>query len=432
MTVSYQVKSMSALADAATVGASKLVSDRFGVFFLAFVISLLVTPLMRWLAVRNGIIDQPDLNRKNHLEPVAYLGGVGLFLAWLGGLLLGWLVLPGGTERGTPMGTGVPLPMVFGATVIMLTGLIDDVYGISPRVKIGGQFMAAAALSLSSQNLGVKLVQDTLAWVGVSPPFLLVYVLGGTLIALFVVGGCNSMNLLDGLDGLAAGVAGIAGLGLLMITVTTGANADDPGRGGAQIANCMAMLGAVLGFLPYNFNPANIFMGDAGSLLLGYLCVSTILLFADAPSGGPVLVTAALIVYALPITDMFVTIFRRTLRGQPLSTADKGHLHHKVLAVIRLVVHSPNLSVKLAVLVMYGLAAFFSVLGYSLVFLRWRYVLAAFFSVFGFILVRAYKSARREAILAAAGSVGSTGQRVGQDPGCAPAAHQAPMGDTDA
>ena len=162
---------------------------------------------------------------------------------------------------------------------------------------------------------------------------------------------------------------------------------------------CLAIVGASLGFLPYNFNPANIFMGDTGSLLLGYLCVATILLFADSPTQGPRLVTAALIVFALPLTDLFLTVSRRALNGKPLSVADKGHIHHKVLLIFQHVIPSPNLCIKLAVLVMYALAGVFTVLGCSLVFLRWRYVLVVFFTVFGFILVGAYKSGRRQAIL---------------------------------
>ena len=394
---------MLTLAGAGVMSANRLIADYFGVFLVAFFFSFMASPLLRWLAMKNGIVDQPDRHRKNHLEPVAYLGGIALYLGWVGGVLLSHFLGPDYLEKGqfeSMLGGGFPLPIIFGATVIMLTGLIDDVYGISPRVKIGGQFMAAAALALSSQNLGVKLVTDTLAGFDVHDvPGFVSYSLGGALIALFVVGGCNSMNLLDGLDGLATGVSAVVYVGFLFIAVTFGVGLEDPAGSRVLLVMCLAVLGAVLGFLPYNFNPAHIFMGDAGSLLLGYLSVSTILLFADAPRRGPVLVAAGLIVYALPITDMLMTICRRTLKGQRLSAADKEHLHHRVLAAIRQFVPSSNLSTRLAVLVMYGLAVIFAGLGYALVFVSWRYVLAVFLAVFGFIAVGAYKSGRRQAFL---------------------------------
>ncbi len=393
---------MLALDEPAAPSADRVVGSWIGVFLIAFAITFTVAPLMRWLAIRNGIVDRPDLTRKSQLEPVAYLGGVALFLGWLGGVLCTYVIGPEagpGWDPALVAGVGFPLSLIFGATVITLTGLIDDVYGISPRVKIGGQFLAAAALAWSAQNLGVKLVNDTLAVGGLSVPFLVAYVLGAVVIAAFVVGGCNSMNLMDGLDGLAAGVSAIVFVGFLFIAVNVTIGMADPSLGRVPVVMCLASLGAVLGFLPYNYNPAHIFMGDAGSLLIGYLCVSTLLLFADAPRGGPVWVAAGLIVYALPITDMFITIWRRALQGQPLLQADTGHLHHRVLYLAQRFIPSPNLCVKLAVWVMYLLAAVFAVVGCSLMFVRWRYVMTTFVAIFGFVLVGAYKTGRRQAIL---------------------------------
>lgn len=377
--------------------AGQLVAGHIDAFFLAFLVSILVAPLLRWLAVRNGIVDRPDPGRKMQTEPVAYLGGVAIFLGWLVGVMFSGMVVVGGAER--TRDTILPFSLVFGATVIMVTGLIDDVYKIAPRVKVGGQFLAAAALAWSSQNMGTKLVIDTFEAVGFSVPFELAYVLGAAVIAMFVVGGCNAMNLLDGLDGLAAGVTAIMSLGFLFIAVQLGTRISGADLGQEPIMMCLAILGAVMGFLPYNFNPANMFMGDAGSLLLGYLCVSTILLFANAPNGGPILVTAALIVFALPIMDMVLTISRRALKRQALSQADKRHLHHKLLGVFQRFDLPQNLSVKLAVLTMYGLAATFTILGCLMVFLRWRYILAVFFAIFGFVVVGAYKAGRQELLL---------------------------------
>ncbi len=381
--------------------ANDVLSDYIGVFLVALVISFIATPINRWLATKNGLVDLPDLRRKNHLEPVAYLGGVAILMGWLAGVYISYMLAPTTTESSTnPAIAGhFPLPVVFGATVITLTGVIDDVYSISPRVKIGGQFMAAAAMAMSSQSLGTKLVGDVIASTGYPAPWPIAYILGAVLLAVFVVGGCNSMNLLDGLDGLAAGVGAIACAGFLFISVYAAIQMPDPAMDGVRIVTCLAVLGALMGFLPYNFNPANIFMGDAGSLLLGYLCVSTILLFADAPHSGPRLVMAALIVFALPITDTAMAIARRLFRKTSISSGDTDHIHHQIHRAVQKFNLGPNLSVKLAVLTMYAIATGFAVLGCSVVFLRWRYAMMVFFTLFAFILVGAYKSGRRRALI---------------------------------
>jgi UDP-GlcNAc:undecaprenyl-phosphate GlcNAc-1-phosphate transferase len=380
------------LGDATAPITRSVVGDNIGVFFVAFVLTIMFVPVVRWLAVRKGIVDLPDVERKDHLEPIAYLGGVALLMGWLAGVVYGFYKAPQWGHF------NFPVALIFGATVITVTGLFDDVRGISPRVKVGGQFIAAAALAWSSQNMGTELVTDVMAAVGVKVPFFVAYHLGAAVIAAFVLGGCNSMNLMDGLDGLAAGVAGIVCIGLLFIALNGGLLEADPALGRLQIVMCLAIVGAVLGFLPYNFNPANIFMGDAGSMLLGYLCCTVILLFAAAPYRGPGLVTAAVIVCALPIVDMILAVSRRILQGSPVSQADHEHLHHRVLSVVMRLNLSKPISVKISVVLMYLMTTAFAVLGCSLVFLRWRYVLAVFVALFGFIVVGAYKAGRYRAL----------------------------------
>ena len=275
---------------------------------------------------------------------MAYLGGVAIFLGWVAGVVFSLFQYY--RYGADPMDLNPLKSILFGAAVITVIGLIDDVYGISPRVKVGGQLIAAAALA--GQTVGMRLVQDVLGIVGLSGAPWLVYVLGAAVITLFVLGGCNSMNLLDGLDGLATGVGIISCLGFLFIAVyivlqppvqlspdltdsarrIAAANlAADEMMGPVRVVMCLALLGALLGFLPYNFNSATIFMGDAGSLLLGFLCISIMLLFAHTQPAGPKFVTASLIVFAVPITDTSLAIIRRKLRGQPLSSPDNQHLH---------------------------------------------------------------------------------------------------------
>lgn len=382
---------------------TQVVAPYMGIFFVAFFVAIVTTPLMRMLAVRNGIVDLPDLKRKNHIEPVAYLGGVAIFLGWVIAIAMAHLVAPG--HPALALARGNPLLMIMlGAGAITLTGFFDDVYSISPRVKIGGQLFAAAALA--NYNVGTQLIDLVFSNIGVQSLVLggwdalplINYVLGTALIAAMVIGGCNSMNLIDGLDGLASGVTVIAGIGFLSMAAYVALDHPDLMKDPVRIAVCLALIGAVLGFLPYNFNPASIFMGDTGSLLLGYLCIASILLYADAGGRSLLLVTAGLIVFAVPITDTSLAIFRRKMQGKPILSPDSQHIHH--------LLRRSGLSVKKSVGVIYLAATMFAVLGYTMVAmeLRWRYVLAVFFVIYGFIVVTAYKYGRQYAILHPPGS----------------------------
>lgn len=384
---------------------TQVISPYMGVFFVAFFVAIIATPLMRMLAARNGIVDLPDLKRKNHIEPVAYLGGVAIFLAWLIAIGLAYFVVPEEDifnpaypnplrlNRGNPL-----ISIMLGAGAITLTGFFDDVYGISPRVKIGGQLFAAAALA--NYNVGTGLIGLIFSNVGVESLMVVGwdalpavnYTLGTALVAILVLGGCNAMNLIDGLDGLASGVTVIAGTGFLCMAAFVAYNNASP-LDPIRIVVSLAVIGAVLGFLPYNFNPASIFMGDAGSLLLGYLCIASILLYAGGDGNSLRLVTAGLIVFAVPITDTSLAIFRRKMQGKPILSPDSQHIHH--------LLRRRGLSVKQSVCVIYLFAAMFAALGCTMVAmeLRWRYVLAVFFVIYGFIFVTAYKYARQYAIL---------------------------------
>ncbi len=345
---------------------------------VAVVVSLIATPVMRRIALTYGIVDWPDLKRKNHKRPVAYLGGLAIFLGWLVAVLY---CLAAGirSDDALPMPfVEFPIGIVLGAAAITITGVIDDVYGIRARVKVGGQLFAAAALAL--EDVGPQLTANAIAVLGLQAPDPLAYFLGTLIIAFFVVGGCNAMNLLDGLDGLAAGVTTIAMLGFLGISLLVAARY--PGiADGSRIVMCLATVGAALGFLVFNFNPARIFMGDAGSLLLGFLCAATMLMFTDTGSKALLLTTACLIVFALPIVDSSLAIVRRKAAGMPILAPDNQHLHH--------LLRRAGLSVKQSVGVMYALATLFAVLGVTMVLgeVRWRYVLAVtlalYVSLFG-------------------------------------------------
>ncbi len=383
---------------------TEVISPYIGVFYAAFVVAFIMTPVMRKVALKNGIVDWPDMKRKAHKEPVAYLGGIAVFGGWLAGVIVCYFAHPHNADPlDLSASVDFPASIIIGALIITVVGVIDDVYGISPRVKVGGQLFAAALLVVpltGGEPIGVELVsgfikaimsvtpwnpQEWMIWGG------LTYWLGAAAVAVLVLGGCNAANLLDGLDGLASGVTGIVAIGYLFISTALAmglyaggpySELNDPVR----VVTCLALLGAVLGFLPYNFNPASIFMGDAGSMLLGYLCITNILLFAE--KGDTALVMAGLMVFALPILDTTLALVRRKIRGQGLFAPDNQHLHHQLIR--------SGMTVKQAVIMLYLMALLFAAVGSMLVFLRMRFVAAVFMVVFGFIMVMAYKVGHRQ------------------------------------
>lgn len=363
-----------------------------GVFIVAFIVTLLATPFVRKLAIEMEIIDKPNEARKQHKYPIAYLGGFAVFLGVMAAIAYSYTITdgPGGTLE------PVPVSIVIGIVAITFTGLADDVWGWDPRLKIAGQLVAAAALAV--QDIGTRVAEGVLYPLFGEPTTVLLtlgplalqssdvfYWSGTALIAIFVLGGCNAMNLIDGLDGLCSGTAAIMTTALLTIGLLMASHASvtDPldSLAGVRIAICMALLGAVLGFLPWNFNPAVIFLGDCGSLLIGYLVVVSILLLGE--HGDTHLVFAGLIIFALPIMDTSLAILRRKLAGVPMSTADANHIHHLARRSLG--------GVKRAVVALYALSIAFGVLGVVLGALaieqivRLRIVYAASIVLFGAI-----------------------------------------------
>ena len=387
-----------------SVTVAGLLNSYVPVFIIAFIVTILITPLIRLLAVSGGVVDRPDQQRKLHKFPVAYLGGLAVMIGICTGLVFSYLFIPN-----VPVEYDlVPFGVLLGMFAICITGFMDDVWHWDPRLKIAGQLVAAAGLAIS--DVGVKVAAGVLVpFFGADESVLfqigdfafrsgeLYYWVGTFLIALFVIGGCNSANLLDGLDGLLTGSTVIMALGFLVIAIMMAIYQKpiEPGEGtlsGARIVVAFALLGAVLGFLPYNFNPAAIFLGDCGSLLIGYMCVVLILMFGD--TGQTHLVIAGLIIFSLPIMDTLLAIIRRKLNGLSMSEADNGHIHHMVLRGLG--------SVKRAVFALYGLTFLFALFGIALaaIFLagvvQGRFVYASFLVLFSFISAIAIKTARRK------------------------------------
>ncbi|MBL0922467.1 MAG: undecaprenyl/decaprenyl-phosphate alpha-N-acetylglucosaminyl 1-phosphate transferase [Phycisphaerales bacterium] len=393
-------------------GVLDLFHQYIAVFVVAFLMSVLATPVMRRIAVAFGVIDRPSEARKIHKVPVAYLGGVAVYLGILAGVAYSYLssIFPALMPAHAADALPVPISIIAGMTAITLIGVIDDVVGISPRIKIGGQLFAAALLAFD--DIGVKVASGLLRPVGkwlhneklvfnfdlpAAIPLFgdhiqldVVYWAGTAIIAIFVIGACNASNLIDGLDGLLSGVTAIAMVGLLAIALALGA-IDDGKLDAARIVLCMAVLGACLGFLPHNFNPASIFLGDAGSMLLGFVTIVAILSLGD--TGKTHLVIAGLLIYSVPIIDTTLAIIRRKMAGRPLSSADDQHLHHQLKRA---------LGVKGAALAMYGIGGIFAMLGVAVSAGRGRVIYAIALVVGSFIVVTAIKQASRARIEAEA------------------------------
>ncbi|MBG79587.1 MAG: hypothetical protein CMJ39_02610 [Phycisphaerae bacterium] len=354
-----------------------LIIDYLPVLVLSYVAVLIVTPLFRGLAIAIDVVDRPDVGRKIHKSATPYLGGLAVFFGILAGIAASYILIDGQPPEYRPL----PVSIVGGMVAITFTGLADDVWGWDPRLKIAGQLVAAALLALN--DIGTRVAAGLLEYLfGVSSleymiplvdvPFNVTEWIGTAIIAIFVLGGCNASNLIDGLDGLLSGTVAIIATGLLALSLAVAVYltpvdvmiiastmpeqmvADEGATlAGARIVLCMALLGAVLGFLPYNFNPARIFLGDCGSLLLGYLCVVIILMLGE--QGETHLVLAGLIIFGIPIIDTILAIFRRKIQGISMSEPDAQHLHHVLKGWLG--------GVKRAVLAIYGLEFLLAISG---------------------------------------------------------------------
>ncbi len=346
----------------------ELLSGYMPVFVAALLITLILTPIVRRVAISADIIDHPDQARKQHAYPIAYLGGIAIFAGVLAGIGASVIF----TNGQAALLQGVPVSIVVGMLAIVFTGLADDIWKWDPRLKIAGQLVAAAALAI--EDVGPQLAAGVLSAICGEPKDILFsigtfdvqnselyYWLGTAITAIFVIGGCNAANLIDGLDGLLAGTTTIMALGFLAISLTMAyalpVENTETSLAGTRIILSLILLGVTLGFLPYNFNPAVIFLGDCGSLLIGYLSVVIIMTFGEF--GTTKYSVAGLICFGLPILDTTLAIIRRKVAGLSMSDADSNHIHHRLKRYF-------GGNVRKAVLTLYAIAFGFSVLGAGL------------------------------------------------------------------
>ena len=275
-------------------------------FIIAFVITFATTPFVKKLAFKVGAVDVPKDNRRMHKKPTARLGGLAIFFGFIASALVFSTIdrqLAG---------------MLLGCIIIVVLGIFDDIYALSAKLKLLVQILAALCPILAGVRIDFvrvpAFISETcyigLGWLAI--PVTLVWIIGIT----------NATNLLDGLDGLACGVSSISALTLLCIALIVG----EP-----EIAFITsALAGACFGFLPYNFNPAKLFMGDTGALFLGFVLATTSVqgLFKGY---AVISIAAPLLILGLPIFDTASAILRRMKNHQPIMSPDRGHLHHRLV-----------------------------------------------------------------------------------------------------
>jgi UDP-GlcNAc:undecaprenyl-phosphate/decaprenyl-phosphate GlcNAc-1-phosphate transferase len=288
---------------------------------LCFLLTLGITPLVKKLAYKVGATDQPNV-RKVHQKIMPRLGGLAIYIGFIAGFLI---LRPEDPYAGA---------IILGSAVILLTGMADDIFDLSPRLKLLGQLTAAFTVVLG----GVQIEFINLPFGGV----LEFGMFSIPITILWIVGITNAINLIDGLDGLAAGVStiGLATIGFMAML-----------KGDVFVMSlALILIVSTLGFLYFNFHPAKIFMGDTGALFLGYMiAVLSMLGFKNVTM---ISLIVPLIILGVPISDTFFAIIRRIVNKSPLSAPDKSHLHHCLLRI--------GFTHKQTVIIIYAIAAMFS------------------------------------------------------------------------
>lgn len=294
-------------------------------FIISVVLSLFMTPIAKKIAIAVGAIDIPKDERRVHKKPMPLMGGLAIYIAII---IVSLIFLPKDKTL---------LSILIGGTIIVISGIIDDIKGLSPRMKFAFQIGAAVVLILGDVKIDAltnpfSRTSYLIPLNGFSIPLTIFWVVGIT----------NTLNLIDGLDGLAAGVAMIASLSFLFV-------ANKFGYTSVMIMSSI-VAGSCLGFLPYNFNPAKIFMGDTGALFLGFM-LAALSIEGVMKSVATIAVVVPIIILGVPIFDTTFAIFRRLLNGKSIAEADKGHLHHRLLKM--------GFSQKKTVIILYSISAVF-------------------------------------------------------------------------
>lgn len=297
------------------------------IFLMVIITALFVglfIPIVKQIAIHIGALDIPNA-RKVHKNPIPRLGGIGIYF----GFLLGYMIFG---KESIQMNS-----ILIGSFIILITGIIDDIKPIPAKYKFCGQLIGAAVIPL----YGGIVLRDVSAF-GLYINF---GIFAYPITIIFIVSVINCINLIDGLDGLAGGIAAIYFLTIGIIAVTLKSSS------GLDTILTFVMLGSTLGYLYHNFYPAKIFMGDSGSMFLGYMISIIALLGYKNVTFTSFIVPVFLL--AIPILDTFFAIVRRLVNHKPISMPDKNHLHHQFL--------KKNFSQRKTVLVIYTIDILFAI-----------------------------------------------------------------------
>ena len=303
-------------------------------FILAFVVTFATTPFVKKLAFKIGAVDVPKDNRRMHKKPTARLGGLAIFLGFIISVLLFAKL------------DKTLIGLLLGCSIIVILGIFDDIYALSAKFKLLIQIVAALCPILMGVRIDFVRVPSFISeynYIGLgwwAVPITLIWIIAIT----------NATNLLDGLDGLACGVSSISALTLLCIAIIVGEPAV------AFVTSALA--GACFGFLPYNFNPAKLFMGDTGALFLGFV-LATISVQGLFKGYAVISIAVPILVLGLPIFDTVAAILRRLKNHQPIMSPDRGHLHHRLI--------DAGFSQKRAVSIIYILCLILCILAVGLI-----------------------------------------------------------------
>lgn len=351
----------------------------YSIVGVTFVICLILTPIVIKLCRKYNIVDIPKDSRRVHSKPMPRIGGVAIVTSMLIGFLIYYLLtkdIPSIALNEKFLG------YIIGGLIIATMGLIDDLVNLRARYK----FFFQLAAGLVVYYFGIRIT-------GIKIPFIypdmidFAWWIDLPLTLLWIIGVTNAINLIDGLDGLAAGITAISATSLLIIFIATSASLE-------AIIISAVLVGAVLGFLPYNFNPAKTFMGDVSANFLGFtMAVVSILGFAKGYT--MIAIIAPVLVLGIPIFDTVFAMVRRFLKGQPMLKPDGGHIHHRLI--------KRGFSQRQAVILLYTITTLLCMLAVLLVaedFGKLILLILAFicFSIFGIVTTIHRKNKKTEEI----------------------------------
>ena len=321
-------------------------------FSMTFGITLYMTPAVKKFAIKAGAISYPK-SRGMHSEPMPQMGGLAIVIGFMATMLVLTLFV---SDFRTSLFAG----FMAGACIIVLLGMLDDIYILNPKLKLVVQIVAALVVVFTGTRMNVSFLPLHGITKNLEIPLTLIWIVGLT----------NAFNWIDGLDGLAAGVSSICSICLMILCIISNQE--------IAVIFAAALARSCFGFLPRNFNPAEIIMGDTGSMFLGYtLAVSSII--GVYKNYALLSVVLAVLALAFPILDMTTSVFRRVKNRKSPLAADRGHLHHKLV--------DSGFSPKQAVVLLYALSAVAGCVAIFIAMKDYRSLLVILFFLFIFLLM---------------------------------------------